>query len=310
VSDPRPTSHLDDERLSAMVDGEATPGDEQHVRVCAECAASLVAWRQALEDLAAPVRLVDAARRDAAIDAALLAAAAADDATDTRSAAAGTAATPSAAAGGPTADAEGSAVAPVSLADHRRRRSGLVGSRVAAAVAAVIVIAGVGIGVWQAGGGGSSHPSAVSSAASNVPAASLPGGSASGGATAPSQQPTSALRVPAAGTSSASLYLGSYQDSGAVVAALRDRMAPANTGVQASPPQPAKAPPIESAPLSPCLSQAAADARVPAGTTPVLVATLIYRNSPAQVYVFEAGHAHTAAVVGGAGCQLLARASF
>jgi hypothetical protein len=180
---------------------------------------------------------------------------------------------------------------------------------VAAAAAAVIAVAGVAVGVWQAGEGGSSHPSAARTAASSVPAEKVPGGSGSGSAAAANPQPSSE-RVPAPVTPSVGISLGSFQDRAGLVAALRDQVNSVNNGVQLSSPAPSKAPPAGPGAPSTCLSGAATDARVPAGTSPLLNATLTYRDSPALVYVFQVGSAHTAVVVGVPGCGLLTLATF
>jgi hypothetical protein len=282
VSELNPTPHLDDEGLSAVIDGAASPEGEQHARSCADCAASLAAWRRTLEALSVPAPVVDAARRDAAVAAAL--------------------------AGAATSGAA-SPVGPVSLADRRhRRRPGFLGSRVAAAAAAVIVVAGVAVGVWRAGGGASSHPPSAAKAATNVvPVAGGPGPNAGGAA-------SSAAPIPGPGTAppappGAGRDLGAYRDPGGLVAALRARVnLPTGTG---GTPATIASGPSAARPLAvPCLTQATSDAKVTVGSPPVLAATLTYRGSPARVFVFQVSSGHTAAVVAVPGCRLLALAAF
>jgi hypothetical protein len=302
VSDLTPTPHLDDDRLSAIIDGEATPEDEQHVGACPECGEKLAVWRQTLSELDAPVPVVDVARREAAIDAALAGGGVALAAEPGEAVGLGRAV-----GSGGTADAADRG-APVSLADRRRRRGGPVGSRVAAAVAAVIVIAGVGLGLWQTGGGGSDRPTAAPAAAptpvSSVPSTIPPGEGANG--IVPTSGESSALPV----TPGASLTLGAYKDPGPLVATLRKQMVQPETAFVSPSSKAPPGPSAASSAASVCSGQAASDARLPATTQPVVTGTLTYRGSPALVYVFEKGSGHTAAVVSAPECRLLALASF
>jgi hypothetical protein len=139
--------HLDDERLSAVVDGLADPDDAAHAASCPDCQAQLQRWRRALGQLTAhPEPTPDVTRREAAITAAL-----AEN----------------------NAGIEGA---------RKRRRPGP--SSVAALAAAVLVVAGLAFGVSQVGGGSTkgTDASAGRSAATTgaggspaiVPAASTP----------------------------------------------------------------------------------------------------------------------------------------
>lgn len=65
--------HLDDGVTSAVLDGEATPDEVAHLETCVTCTARLAALRDAALLVGAPVPPPDAARRDAAIAAALAA---------------------------------------------------------------------------------------------------------------------------------------------------------------------------------------------------------------------------------------------
>jgi hypothetical protein len=189
---------------------------------------------------------------------------------------------------------------PVSLADHRSRRAGHLGSRIAVAVAAVVVIAGLAVGVSQVGGGGADHPTA----ARHAPTSNPPGESASG-AVPTSGGSSVALEAPVANPA-----LGAYHDPGGLVAALQKQLVQPESVVASPSSAPSAAPSAVSPAASHCSGQAASDARVPVTTRPVLTGTLTYRDSPALVYVFERGRGHAAAVVSAAGCRLLALASF
>ena len=75
MTDPTPLPpHPDDERLSALIDGEGRPDDDSHTESCAACTARLALLRVASVAVGAPVGPPDPARRTAAIDAALAAA--------------------------------------------------------------------------------------------------------------------------------------------------------------------------------------------------------------------------------------------
>jgi hypothetical protein len=68
--------HLDDETLSAVLDGEGTPAESAHADSCAACGTRLGALRDASVLVRSPVAAAPDAQRDAAIAAALGAAAA------------------------------------------------------------------------------------------------------------------------------------------------------------------------------------------------------------------------------------------
>lgn len=65
--------HLTDEVLSAVLDGEATPGEGRHASTCPACGQRLAELQEAASVIGSPVGPVDPARRDAAIAAALAA---------------------------------------------------------------------------------------------------------------------------------------------------------------------------------------------------------------------------------------------
>jgi negative regulator of sigma E activity len=302
MSDQSRTPHLDDERLSALIDGEGTPVDEEHVRTCAECAAALAAWERTVDALAEPAVFAEAARRDAAVDAALDAALAA-------AAGASVAGTPSRVDG--PAESRGAAPCggPVPLANRRRERVAFFWPRVAVAAAAVIVIAGVAVGVSTSGGGGTSHPAAA------PVVSTIPSAAAGSAAEAPSAAPTTGVGNGVPGPSNVVSDLGSVQDSGGLVAALQERLNSLNPdGLNPGSGTPTASstvvPRVPSPTTSACLPQAASYAQAPAGSRPVVAAGLTYRGSPAQVYVFQVGGHHTAVVVGVPGCRSLTVAAF
>ena len=65
------TDHLDDDALSALLDGEATPEEAAHAGECEACTVRAAELRAAARAIAHAVAPVDPARRDAAIAAAL-----------------------------------------------------------------------------------------------------------------------------------------------------------------------------------------------------------------------------------------------
>jgi hypothetical protein len=135
--------HLDDDRLLALMDGEASSVEVEHAGGCADCQARLAAWQQVQARIAVPPAAAPPEQREAAIAAALAAAP----------------------PGGIT-----------SLDERRRRRLGhLTAARAAAIVAVVALAAGVGVGAADlAGRGGSSHvSSSARSSASTVPGSSV-----------------------------------------------------------------------------------------------------------------------------------------
>jgi hypothetical protein len=256
-----PSPHLDDDRLSAWLDGEATEADARHAETCPECTAVLAAWREAIAQLAQRPPPASAGERDAAVQAAL---GAVEPSHDTA----------------------------VPLEDRRGRGRVFSRSRVLAGIAAAVVIAGIAVGVSQAGGGGSSHPSTAAGTANPPAASSQPRANASAGAALPGQ-------------SSTSIDIGAVQDQAGLVAILRPRVqnataarTPAGSTSAAVPGPPS------------CQAPAADAAGVAPPGAPVVEASLTYRGAPAQVFVFAVGERYTAAVVGRAGCRLLAVVSF
>jgi anti-sigma factor RsiW len=180
--------HLDDDRLSAVVDGLAEPEDAAHAASCPVCQARLQQWQRVLDQLASvPEPTPDANRRDAAVAAAL---------------------------------AENAA----GIEGARKRR--LLGrSPVAGVAAAVLVVAGLAFGLSQAGGG---SPKNTSSAAlrpnsSTVPSTAVGSQSPSPAASAPTAGPAGAATttIPAPNASNALQNLGAFGTPSALVTTLR-----------------------------------------------------------------------------------------
>jgi len=306
-----PTPHLDDDRLSAFVDGEAEPADVEHVDGCEECGARLALWRAAVGMVAEAPELPGESQRDAAVAAALAAAAI---------------------PGG--AEADGASVpdveAPVPIGSGRRRRRSLIGAgvggRAAAAVAAVILVASVAVTVSDREGGKAANQSTAAGAVSttNVPHAgagvgaasgstsgAASGSSASGGAASGSSASGGATtRVPlnspsVVGGVGAVPPLGSFQDGAALVGALRPDMDALANGTART-----GAPDAFGAAFSNCLVPARAAANVSAPIEPVFEGTLTYEGSPAQVFVFVVSGHHVAAVTRVPGCASLGDVTF
>jgi hypothetical protein len=282
--------HLDDDRLSALIDGEATPDDLAHAAGCSECSTLVAAWREASQLVASPAAPPPAAQRDAAVEAALNAAVAPAAAPD-----------------------DDPGPGPVSLATRRyraKRRAprAVIGSRIAAAAAAVIVIAGLAVAVDHSGGSSSKSSSAAGPAASQS-TTQVPAVTPSTRVT-PSTVPQPNTRGTFGSTSGTASSgrpqaLGSYQSPASLVAPLRAALArtpsASNSTAQQAPS------PVG---LARCQSGAAADAGVKSSSVPALVASLTYQGAPAQVFVFTGGTGHVAVVVSGPGCVLLTHLAF
>jgi anti-sigma factor RsiW len=286
--------HLSDEQLSAHLDGEAPEASsaasaeslEAQIAACEACRQRLTALSGVRDLLRLPVESVPPSVRAAAVETALAEGLA--DLQDRRS------------------KTTGAAVAPI----RATRRAGpprvLVGA--AAAVAVLVVAVGLSLGLAHSG-----TPSASSAARAPVPepatssplgptAASPSTGLAALGSLA---SPETLIRrlaplLPPAKVTSGSAASGPEAASNSDDFATGTRGAPGISGTAAVP-----------AALSPCVAatQRASDA---SGTV-ILVATAIYRQTPALVVVFQAvGTASTqngrvAVVVARSGCRVLVR---
>jgi len=268
--------HLDDDRLSALIDGAGDPADIEHAEGCPSCRARLDTWREVRGWLAADPPAPDATRRDAAVAAAL-------------------AAVPS-------------EVVPLA---PRRRPPVLIGA-VAAVAAAVILVAVIALAVSGHGRKSGGRLSAARPPAAKVAPRPAPAASSAGAARAGEGNANSAGGASGGGTSSgafspaASPPLGDYQGPGALVAALR----PALTGAAAETYSVPAADGVASPGFGVCVAPATSAAGQHAGTKPVLEATLTYLGSPAQVFVFPDATRHVAVVTRVPGCALLADVTF
>jgi anti-sigma factor RsiW len=197
-------SHLDDERLSALVDDEASAGEEAHAATCPDCAARAAAWRSARDALALAPDPPSAAERAAAVTAALTLA-------DGM---------------GPAVGPPGPPGPPVRLAGRRPPPGRRV--RIAAGVAVLAAISGVSLAVTR--GGGSSHTTSGTSV-------SAPAGPAAAHSASVSAGPAG---TGSAGTGGAQAVVTLPGDQGpaTLVAALRAalRVTPATEDIRPAPP--------------------------------------------------------------------------
>jgi hypothetical protein len=294
-------SHLDEDQLSAALDGELDPEAAEHGDACDECRARLADWRRVVGLVAAvPVRPADG-QVEEAVGAAL---------------ADGFGLEPGRPSTGPEPDASVRSMAgaegasPTPIAARRHFPMGSPRVRLAAAVAAALILVGVVAAVASHhGGSGQGQVSAASSATAPAISSASSSGAASGTHGAASPAPGGAEReqlrppstLPSAVTSPAASR-PSYESPGSLVAALRvDLNAPIAPG---------HLPHVSNPAVETCLAPATTAAGVPAGTAPVFEATVTYRGSPAEVYVFSVNRGQRAAVVRTPGCQALAVVSF
>lgn len=266
--------HLDDERLSALLDGVAEPSDAAHADGCPECAARLAGWSQARRLVAVAPAVASEGQRDAAVQAAL----AAFDSSER--------------AGGS---------GPIDLGAARRRRlAGISGGRgaAAAAAAAIVLVAGMAFGLSRIGHEHTTATSARSSEAASSTTAKAAAPSPPAGASA------SQARGVGAGPDSASPAqgsLGSFSDMAALIQNLRAQAPAART------PNVLYNSAMTS--LGRCRAPFAA-AGVSANTSPEKVATLEYDGTQAEVFVYAMPHSHIVVVVNASTCGVLARGAF
>jgi hypothetical protein len=270
--------HLDEDRLSALMDGEADDADVEHAAACPECSARAAAWRDARRLVATAVPAAPAAQRDAAVAAAL------------------------AVAGEPAA-------AMVSLDERRVRRARR--ARAVLAVAAAVVVVGVVGAVVHAGGSGSGSNSGTRSAAGSVATtgegSTTPGVGQSSGAQSPGAQPVvhlGAVQGPGPLAGELRSALGATPAAGASTPAAAPGATRTIAPNAVSPPGTTAGPSDRA--VTACLGPATADAHLPAESSPRLEATLTYQGLPAAAYVFDQGSQREAVVVAELGCRLLA----
>jgi hypothetical protein len=272
--------HLDEETLSASIDGEASAEEEAHVAACAACrgrrdnlAAAAAAVRRATVDPRPPAEVASAVSR------ALLRG---------LEVPAGSSAAASAPRPRP-APASSPAVTHVAA---RRRRPITVALATASAAAAVaaIVFGALSIHPGRSVTAGSS--SGASSAATRSSASGQTGTASSGsGSPAPHASPTSGA-----------VSLGSYPSPGPLAAALHRRLAPMAGATARAPGSPEAA----AAVLGSCQAAVTARAQEPAGAVPVLAGRLTYQGQPAAVAVYRSGGTLVAVVADIPGCEVVA----
>ncbi|HWG74286.1 MAG TPA: hypothetical protein VG184_09555 [Acidimicrobiales bacterium] len=312
---PRDSVHLDDEALSAALDGEATPGEIAHLAACEECGRrrdELGAVSRAVAGATVAARPVDAV--DAAVAAALAARGSADAAVAAALAAQGSAADPDAATAAGHAGAvpaaspaeSGAQSAPDDGPDRfgagvrpgrggagrrpRTWRDRLVSGPAAAAAVIVVLVAGVGFAISSAGGRG---PSTTADRTASSPHAHTK--TAGGSAPAAPPSPSSFAPADALGTFSRPLDLE---------AALEVRLSrPPTATAGAAQPTPLTTPPT---PTASCGAVIAASAAQAGGGPAVLAAPLSYQGHPAEVGVYRQGVGHLAVVVDTGGCTVVA----
>jgi hypothetical protein len=314
--------HVDDDALSAALDGEATAGEVAHISACVHC-------RDRQRELGAAARAVAGAtverRSPAAVDAAV-AAALGEAAGAVAGAVGGGGSKP---AGGGSAGGVGGEAPfgrntaggwPVAVAARSRRRRWFPG---AAAAAVAIVVLGVGLSaaLLSRGTSGGSTSTASGAAGASSAAGSSAGAVRSPGRGSPANPQRShspaALAAPgSAASGSASSRtggaardvnpLGSFTSTGPLADALRGRLS-ARSRLTVPPGGPVgTVVPDYAAVLGPCGSQVAAAAGAASGVQPLLSGSLTYRGAPAVVAVYRSAESLRAVVADVGDCRVAA----
>lgn len=293
-------AHLDGERLTALMDGDADPIDEAHAASCVECGARLAAWQGAAAMVSAlPEPEPDAGeRREATIAAALA------EASD----------------GAVVTALEGRRRVPVGWRVPVRRRVPVgLGPRLLAVAAALLLVGGLAFGLTRTHHASPAHidasaPPAPSAAPLRSASGASGGTSGTGGSGGVSGASADGATVAPA---SSTRDLGSFQSMSDLVPALRRALvaqskAAPTAASRFSAGQTASGTVSTLRPSTPlvCSAPAGSDALVPRGTAPVFESEVIYRSMASQVFVFDAAIGHIAVVVTSRGCAMEARASF
>jgi hypothetical protein len=276
--------HLDDEALSAALDGEATAAEQDHLATCAHC-------RARCDDLAAVARIVAgpvAGPRPDVVEAAVRRALEESDRAASNAAASG-------GAGPATGPPFEPALAPVSVPPSR-----LGASRpaprwllpVAGIAAAVVIVGLLGIVLSRS----SRHTSAATSAPTVAARAATKGASTTG------VPITTVTIAPAARAASGNL--GNQTDPAVVAQIVRGALQAPAPAAGASPAASASAVPA----TSPCVAEARRAVGVPAGASAVAryTAVLVWRGVPAVVVVFSPSGGLAGVIMKTAGCSVLA----
>jgi hypothetical protein len=286
--------HLNDEQLSAHLDGERaadplTAGApdatvESEIDACERCRARLAALAEARALVRRPVIPVLPTLRAEAVAAAV-------------------------AEGLRTDQSSGQAPAVLSLGARRRSRStGLVVGAAAAAAVLVAVVVAVGATHTSTPSASSASPASTAASAPHRSAAQAP---------APTDEKAAATAVPDLGSINSVQALRSglagVTDFSATNGQVKGGQSTAGSAITSSPsPAAGVAVPTTMAASSPCLTAAPAEAAV--SGTPTLLATVTYDHVPALVLAAEGTGASSTpspsrliVVVARTGCRILAR---
>lgn len=269
----RQADHLDDDRLSDLIDGAGSDADRAHIAHCESCRVRWEAWREVSRAVSAIPRASDE-QREAAIQVALSRAGAHGDDT--------------------------SGISVVDLAVRRKRRRVRVVSQAAAAAAAVALIAGVSAALVSGGEGGTRHQ-ASTGAPTTRPAGGASGGSASSPSAAAPAIPVSPLPT-----------LGNVNSAAELVTALKATNVSATSGSAAaggsaagsSGPAPASAVKPSSLGQASCAPPPNQDGSLDEE------ATLVWKGTPAVAFVYSSPKGHRAVVESDSSCKVLAAVTY
>jgi hypothetical protein len=259
-------AHLDDEALSAAIDGESTAEEQTHMDGCAACRERIDQLRMVASAVGTPVPSRPAAATDAAIMAALTA-------TSEREA---------------IRPATAAAPSPIGLGRrHTGRELGPRSAQVVLAAAAVVVVL-LGVGLLLKGGGSSSKTSSVAERSQPAAPGFASTNPASGGAAGAVPSTISGLQAPSVAQApvrgpSVDANLGDQTDAAVLAQLVKRRLAVSST-TSSSADLNAKGAGVPSM----CVDQAAAAAGM-AGQNPVLryVAPVRWQGQNATVLVFD-----------------------
>ncbi len=269
--------HLDDGRLSALLDGEAGSADAAHAAACARCAARAAAWREARRLVATSPAVLSPWQRDIAVAAALGAVPAAGD--------------------------EQVPLAGAHPGARRRQRARRLVTPAAAAVLIGALVAGAVVAASHGGGSSSKSPAAGVHVAAPSAAGRSPSGTAAGPASPNGPNAGPVAGGPAGHAAGRPAALGSFSGTAPLVRALSSALG----GAAATTTTPAV--PGGSGPWAGLSCAYKAPSAAGVGLA-LWGATLDYDGMPAQVFVFTRDGRRLAVVLADAGCAVLARVSF
>jgi hypothetical protein len=294
--------HPDDDRLSALLDGQGSADDEAHVLGCGACKARLATWQDATRLVSTPVEPASPSRRESAVAAAL-------------------------------AEVSVGMAEPEhpGLLRLRRRRSARPQAQrkrvliAAGGAAAAVVLLAASVGLTADHGSQPAKKVAGPEAKEITGGTHRPGNSSSSGASA--LYPASSAKNAAVGTSgdqasegsstsAAVETLGSFDSLDAVVKALKTSLAAPGSAPLPEVQSASERGALKAASPPPECSAAAAVAVIATTTSAahpdeVYAADLTYAGTPAIVYVFETSSSGRVAVVAQTGdCRVLAQTGF